>query len=63
MVEPSAALPVAAAMTGKLPPGLKSLGIILSGGNIDPSQFADLTNIDSVSTGVASDIPTRQDVR
>jgi threonine dehydratase len=40
VVEPSGAVSVAAALAGKLPPGLKRLGVLLSGGNMDPAQLA-----------------------
>jgi threonine dehydratase len=36
VVEPSGAVGVAAAIFGKLPPGIRSAGIIISGGNVDP---------------------------
>ncbi|MGH9660037.1 MAG: pyridoxal-5'-phosphate-dependent protein, partial [Bryobacteraceae bacterium] len=35
LVEPSGAVAAAAALYGKLPPGIGSAGVILSGGNID----------------------------
>jgi len=35
LVEPSGAVGVAAALFGKLPPGLGRIGIVLSGGNVD----------------------------
>ena len=37
MVEPSGAAAAAAVLTGKLPPDTKRVGVILSGGNIDPA--------------------------
>jgi threonine dehydratase len=40
LVEPSGAVPAAAALFGKLPPGIRSLGIVLSGGNIDFEELA-----------------------
>jgi threonine dehydratase len=40
LVEPSGAVPAAAALFGKLPPGLGRVGIILSGGNVDFDQLA-----------------------
>lgn len=40
LVEPSGAVSAAAAMFGKLPPGLGRVGIILSGGNVDFDQLA-----------------------
>ncbi len=39
LVEPSGAVPAAAVLFRKLPPGIRSVGIILSGGNVD---FEDL---------------------
>jgi len=35
LVEPSGAVSAAAALFGKLPAGLKKVGVILSGGNVD----------------------------
>jgi threonine dehydratase len=35
LVEPSGAVPAAAVLFGRLPPGLRSVGVILSGGNVD----------------------------
>jgi threonine dehydratase len=40
LVEPSGAVSAAAALFGKLPPGLGRVGIILSGGNVDFEQLA-----------------------
>jgi threonine dehydratase len=40
LVEPSGAVSAAAALFGKLPPGLGHVGIILSGGNVDFEQLA-----------------------
>ncbi|HVO99516.1 MAG TPA: pyridoxal-phosphate dependent enzyme [Bryobacteraceae bacterium] len=40
LVEPSGAVSAAAAMFGKLPPGLGRVGIVLSGGNVDFEQLA-----------------------
>jgi len=39
LVEPSGAVPAAAVLFRKLPPGIRSIGVILSGGNVD---FEDL---------------------
>ena len=39
LVEPSGAVP-AAAVLHKLPPGLKRVGVVLSGGNVDSAQLA-----------------------
>lgn len=36
LVEPSGAVAAAAVMFRKLPPGLKRVGVVLSGGNVDP---------------------------
>ncbi len=40
LVEPSGAVSAAAALCGKLPPGLGRVGIVLSGGNVDYDQLA-----------------------
>lgn len=40
VVEPSGAVPVAAALSGKLPADVKRLGVLISGGNIEPSDLA-----------------------
>jgi threonine dehydratase len=42
LVEPSGAVPAAAALFGKLPPGVRRLGVILSGGNVDFEVLASL---------------------
>ncbi len=42
LVEPSGAVSIAAALAGKLPPELKRVGVILSGGNVDPEQLAEI---------------------
>jgi threonine dehydratase len=42
LVEPSGAAAAAAALTGKLPREVKRIGVILSGGNIDPEMLAGL---------------------
>jgi threonine dehydratase len=39
MVEPSGAVPAAVVLFRKLPPGIGSIGVILSGGNMDPSML------------------------
>ena len=39
MVEPSGAVPAAAVLFRKLPPGIGSIGVVLSGGNMDPAMF------------------------
>jgi threonine dehydratase len=40
LVEPSGAVAAAAALFGKLPPEIRSAGVILSGGNVDFEQLA-----------------------
>ncbi len=35
IIEPSSAVAVAAALSGRLPPGLRRVGVILTGGNVD----------------------------
>jgi threonine dehydratase len=40
LVEPSGAVPAAAVLFGKLPPGIASVGVILSGGNVDFEDLA-----------------------
>jgi threonine dehydratase len=40
LVEPTGAAGAAAVLFGKLPPGIKRVGVILSGGNIDPGTLA-----------------------
>jgi len=42
VVEPSGAVPVAAVLHGKLPPDVRKIGIIVSGGNIEPKQLAEI---------------------
>jgi threonine dehydratase len=42
LVEPSGAVPAAAALFGKLPASVRSAGIILSGGNVDFETLATL---------------------
>jgi len=42
VVEPAGAVPVAAALFGKIPGPGKSVGIIISGGNIDARSFASI---------------------
>ncbi len=44
VVEPSGAVPLAAVLSGKLPPSARRVGVILSGGNIDPSVRASMWN-------------------
>lgn len=39
LVEPSGAVAAAAVLSGKLPPGLQRVGVIISGGNVDPEQI------------------------
>ncbi|HEY1217299.1 MAG: threonine/serine dehydratase [Bryobacteraceae bacterium] len=40
LVEPSGAVPAAAVLFGKMPPGIGSVGVILSGGNVDFEELA-----------------------
>jgi threonine dehydratase len=40
VVEPSGAVPVAAVLFGKLPADCRRIGVIVTGGNIEPSQLA-----------------------
>jgi threonine dehydratase len=43
LVEPTGAVPAAAVLTGKLPPPKGSrVGVVLSGGNIDPGLLAEI---------------------
>ena len=42
VVEPSGAVPVAAVLHGKLPQNLRKIGIIVSGGNMEPKQLAEI---------------------
>ncbi|MBL8241720.1 MAG: threonine/serine dehydratase [Bryobacterales bacterium] len=42
VVEPSGAVPVAAILHGKLPREVRNIGVIVSGGNIEPSQLAEI---------------------
>lgn len=45
LVEPSGAAAAAAVMTGKLPKNVGRVGVILSGGNIDPEALASLIGL------------------
>jgi len=40
LVEPSGAVPAAAVLFGKLPRGIQSVGVVLSGGNVDFEELA-----------------------
>jgi threonine dehydratase len=40
LVEPSGAASVAAVMFRKLPPGIRSVGVVISGGNVDFEELA-----------------------
>jgi threonine dehydratase len=40
LVEPSGAVPIAAVMFKKLPPEIKSVGVVISGGNVDFEDLA-----------------------
>ena len=42
VIEPSSAVPLAVLMSQQIPVGGKRIGIILSGGNIDLSEFFSL---------------------
>jgi len=42
VVEPSGAVAIAAALAGKSPDGCERVGVIVSGGNIDPALLAEL---------------------
>ena len=42
LAEPSGAVPAAAVLAGKLPPGLRRVGILISGGNVDYELLATL---------------------
>jgi threonine dehydratase len=42
LVEPSGAVAAAAALFRKFPPELRRIGVILSGGNVDPDQLASI---------------------
>lgn len=42
VVEPSGAVVLAALLAGRLPPGYQRIGVIVSGGNIDPSLLAEM---------------------
>ncbi|MCA1556860.1 MAG: pyridoxal-phosphate dependent enzyme, partial [Acidobacteria bacterium] len=47
LVEPTGAVPAAALLFNKLPPGERRVGIVLSGGNIDPDVLARLVSGES----------------
>ena len=42
LVEPSGAVPAAAVLYGRLPKGVERVGIVLSGGNVDFEQLANI---------------------
>lgn len=42
VIEPSGAVPLAAVLAGRVPAGLRRVGVIISGGNIDPPVLAGL---------------------
>jgi threonine dehydratase len=42
VIEPSGAVPLAALLAGRLPPDARRVGLIISGGNIDPALLASL---------------------
>jgi threo-3-hydroxy-L-aspartate ammonia-lyase len=51
LVEPTGATPVAAVMFGKIPTDIRRVGVILSGGNIDPSTLVKLTTEQRLEVG------------
>jgi threonine dehydratase len=40
LVEPSGAVPVAAVLFHKLPPEIRTVGVVISGGNVDFEELA-----------------------
>jgi threonine dehydratase len=40
LVEPSGAVPVAAVLFRKLPPEIRTVGVVISGGNVDFAELA-----------------------
>lgn len=42
LVEPTGAVAAAAVLFGKLPPDVRSVGVVLSGGNVDPEALAQM---------------------
>jgi len=40
LVEPSGAVPIAAVMFHKLPPEIRTVGVVISGGNVDFEELA-----------------------
>ncbi|MDT7689022.1 MAG: threo-3-hydroxy-L-aspartate ammonia-lyase [Acidobacteriota bacterium] len=44
LVEPTGAVAAAAVLFGKLPRGIRSVGVVLSGGNVDPDALARFVN-------------------
>jgi threonine dehydratase len=40
LVEPSGAVPAAVVLFHKLPPGIRTIGVVLSGGNVDLEELA-----------------------
>ncbi|HEU4593996.1 MAG TPA: pyridoxal-phosphate dependent enzyme [Pyrinomonadaceae bacterium] len=45
LVEPTGAVAAAAALFGKLPPGITRAGIVISGGNVDPEALARIIEV------------------
>ncbi|GGE24544.1 serine/threonine dehydratase [Marinithermofilum abyssi] len=45
VIEPSSAVPLAALLNGKLPPQVRRIGIIVSGGNVDPALLGELFSV------------------
>ena len=54
LIEPSSAVAVAAVLTTVFQrlPGMRKVGIVLSGGNVDPAAFA--ASIESLSNSLSS---------
>jgi threonine dehydratase len=48
LVEPTGAVAAAAALYGKLPPDIRRVGVVLSGGNVDPSALARIAHDNTV---------------
>ena len=44
LVEPTGAVAAAAVLSGKLPPDIKRVGVVLTGGNVDPEALARLVH-------------------
>ena len=48
LVEPTGAVAAAAALYGKLPPDIRRVGVVLSGGNVDPDALARIAHDNTV---------------